>query len=247
MKLMLIGGGNNGHGNSNYETKEIDEEIVKMTQKNKPIFLFIGLASNFSDSYYDIMKNIYKNLGCECLYLKKKNIINNPNIVKEKIAKADIIYIGGGDSYKLVNTIKEYQIDKLLKEAITRNCIIAGISAGAILISNFGLSDYQILSKISNHYDFVQGLKILNINICPHSNNQERIDQLKELIKNEPKKVIALEDGCALKLDDNKYSIIKSKKDSKIKLMYWENALWNEKLLNNKNINKILKNIIDTK
>ena len=59
MKLMLIGGGNTRAGE--WETKEIDEEIVKMTGKEKPNFLFVGLASSYADSYYDAMKAIYKN------------------------------------------------------------------------------------------------------------------------------------------------------------------------------------------
>ena len=86
MKLMLIGGGEIGRGSTNYETKEIDEEIVKMSDKEKPNLLFIGLASSFSDSYYDYIKNIYKELGCNTVYLKKKNVINNPDIVKNKIS-----------------------------------------------------------------------------------------------------------------------------------------------------------------
>ena len=73
MKLMLIGGGEIGRGTTPYETKEIDEEIVKMTEKEKPKMLFIGLANSFADSYYDYIKKIYKNLGCETMYLKKKN------------------------------------------------------------------------------------------------------------------------------------------------------------------------------
>ena len=52
MKLMLIGGGDIGRSNTKYETKEIDEKIVKLSNKENPNFLFIGLASNFSDSYY---------------------------------------------------------------------------------------------------------------------------------------------------------------------------------------------------
>ena len=46
----------------------------------------------------------------------------------------------------LIDTLKEYEIDKLIKEAANRGCIISGISAGAIAIANSGLSDYQILN-----------------------------------------------------------------------------------------------------
>ena len=114
-KFMLIGGGDVGRGRTNYETGLIDLEVVKMTQKDNPNFLFVGLASNFSDSYYDTMKKIYQELGCTCSYLKKKNILNNPDIVKNKIKMADIIYFCGGDTIKLVNDLKEYGIDSLLK------------------------------------------------------------------------------------------------------------------------------------
>ena len=235
MKLMLIGGGDNGHGTTAYETKEIDEEIVKMTNKNNPTFLFIGLASSFSDSYYDIMKEIYKNLGCKTTYLKKKNIINNPDIVKNKITEADIIYMSGGDTKKLVDTLKEYKIDELIKEALNKGCVIAGISAGAIAIADSGLSDYQILNNISNKYAFTEGLKLININICPHANKKERIDDLKELLKENNKDVICLENGTALKIENNTIEIIYSL-NNKVKLI--NNT--NEMTLDNINIKKII-------
>ena len=106
-KYILVGGGNVGRGNSLYETEIIDKEAVKLTGKDNPNLLFIGLASSFSDSYYDTIKKIYKDLGCNTAYLKKKNIINNPQIVIDKINNADIIYFCGGDSIKLVNDVKE--------------------------------------------------------------------------------------------------------------------------------------------
>ena len=80
MKLMLIGGGNTRAGV--WETKEIDMEVVKMTGKEKPNFLFVGLASSFADSYYDAMKAIYKELGCECQYLKKRNPSSEDSVKK---------------------------------------------------------------------------------------------------------------------------------------------------------------------
>jgi len=228
MKLMLIGGGSNGHNNHPYETKKIDEEIVKMTNKENPTFLFIGLASSFSDSYYDIMKNIYKKLGCKTTYLKKSNIINNPEIVKRKICEADIIYMSGGDTTKLVNSLKEYHIDKLLFEAADRGCVLSGISAGANTIANSGLSDYQILQNISDNYAFTNGLGILDIDICPHSDDSKRYNGLKESLKNTNKKVLALDNGTALKVEGENFSIVTSITGAKARLVYWENNTWIE-------------------
>lgn len=210
-KIMLIGGGDVGRGNTNYETKEIDLEIVKMTNKESPNFLFVGLASDFSDSYYDTMKKIYKELGCNCAYLKKKNIINNPDIVKNKIKEADIIYFCGGDTIKLVNTLKEYHIDELLKEALDENTVLAGISAGAIMLCREGYSDSLKLREESDKYTFVDGLGFIDISLCPHyDKDNEKALELEEDLKDNHKKVVSLGNGVALKIEDDKYEIIKS-------------------------------------
>ena len=72
-KLVLIGGGDVGRGNTSYETELIDKEIVKMTDKETPNFLFIGLASSFSDSYYDTMKkNISRIRVSDCIFKEEK-------------------------------------------------------------------------------------------------------------------------------------------------------------------------------
>ena len=217
-KLMLIGGGETGRGTTTYETKEIDEEVVKMTEKENPIFLFIGLASSHSDSYYDTMKKIYKELGCTTEYLKKKNIINNPDIVKDKINRADIIYICGGDTVKLINDIKEYEIDKLLKDAYNRGCVMAGMSAGAIMLSREGFSDSLIFRGESDKHEFIKGFKFIDISICPHYHSnpvkdKELLDSIKE------KSVYGLENGTALKIIDDKIEYIKSIKDNNVYLV----------------------------
>lgn len=210
-KCVLIGGGDIGKGRSSYETKEIDEEIVKIAKKDNPTFLFIGLASSFADSYYDMIKKIYKNLGCNTVYLKKNNLIHNPDLVKNNIEKADIIYIGGGDTIKLLEYCRKYKLDLLLKEAYKRGCVLAGISAGAILLSKEGFSDSLILRGESKKHDFVEGFGFVPISFCPHYhiNNNKTLD-LKEKIENSKREVYCLENGTALKIINNHISIIKS-------------------------------------
>lgn len=230
--MLLVGGGEVGRGKTAYETKEIDIEAVKMTEKEKPNFLFIGLASTFSDSYYDTMKKIYKNLGCNCAYLKKKNIINNPQIVKDKIKEADLIYISGGDTIKLVNEVKEYGIDILLREAYENGTVLLGISAGAILLSNGGFSDSLILRGESNEYTFVEGLHFINLEISPHyKSNIKKDSSLKDYIKKTKKVFVCLENCTALKIIDNTYQVIKSSKEKEGYLCSVENNQLREQKL----------------
>ena len=128
-----------------------------------------------------------------------------------KISTADIIYIGGGDTIKLKETVLEYKIDALLKEAYNRGCVMAGISAGAILLTNEGFSDTFILRKESTKHQFIEGLNFINISFCPHYHeNTNKTKELQKELKGTNKEVYSLENGTALKIIDNKIKLIKS-------------------------------------
>ena len=213
-KYMLIGGGNIGRNDTKYETETIDKEIVKMTNKDKPNFLFIGFASSFADSYYKIIKKIYQNLGCNTSYIKKKNLINNPDIVKNKILDADIIYFGGGDTLKLLEKIEENKLKDTIDKAISNNTVIAGMSAGAIMLCKEGYSDSKILREESDKHEFIRGLNYLDIVISPHY--EEDSIKTKELLTDiNDKKIILIPNKCAIKVIDNKYEVISEDKDIK--------------------------------
>lgn len=231
-KLVLIGGGDVGRGNTSYETDAIDKKVVELTDKVNPNFLFIGLASSFSDSYYDTMKKIYKDLGCTCAYLKKKNILNNRDIVEKKISAADIIYFCGGDTIKLVNDLKEYDLVSLLKKVYDNGTIFVGMSAGAIMLSKEGYSDSLKLRDEADKYTFVEGLDFINIAICPHySNVIGKKEELKEDLKGTDKKVYSLDNGTALISIDNNISFISSINKSNAYLVYYSKDGYEEEKL----------------
>lgn len=216
MKLMLIGGGDIGRADTKYETGTIDEEVVKMTKKEEPNFLFISLASSFGDSYYKIIKDIYKNLGCKTGKISNKTL-SHMEVVEKKIKEADIIYIGGGDTVKLVNILKETGMDKMLKESLDNNTVLAGVSAGAIAYLKYGLSDVEIMNNISNNYVKVEGLGFLDYMFVPHfsSDPKKKLDLEDVLRKNNDIKAYCLDNCAALKIEDDKISVIKSKSDAK--------------------------------
>ncbi len=73
-KIVAIGGGENGRilpdGTKRlYETGPMDQEIIRLTGKETPNFLFIGHAQpvNIQKGYYDTMKKIYNEMyNCPC-------------------------------------------------------------------------------------------------------------------------------------------------------------------------------------
>lgn len=48
-----------------HETASFDKEIIKLTGKTNPKFLFIGLANKYPDYYFEVMDGIYNGMyGC---------------------------------------------------------------------------------------------------------------------------------------------------------------------------------------
>ena len=74
-KLVCIGGGEIPRYKDGvllpYETKEIDEEIVRLSGKGTPKLLFISIASSHPDEYFNGINKVYTVLGC---------IVNHLNI-----------------------------------------------------------------------------------------------------------------------------------------------------------------------
>lgn len=231
MKLMLIGGGDIGRGNTKYETKEIDEEIVRLSNKEKPNFLFIGLASCFADSYYKVIKDIYKKLGCETGKISNKTL-THIEVIEEKIKNADIIYIGGGDTVKLANILKENGIDKMLKEKLNTNCVLAGISAGAIIYLKYGLSDTEIINNISNNYVKVDGLNFIDYMFVPHfSSDSKKKKDLEKVLKNNKDCIALCVDNCAaIEIIDDNIKVIKSDENAKAYKAVYKNKLYLEEI-----------------
>ncbi len=216
MKLMLIGGGDIGKSGTKYETGAIDEKIVKLSGKKKPNFLFIGLASDFADSYYKLIKDIYKSLGCETGKISNKTL-THIEVVEEKIKKADIIYIGGGDTVKLVKVLKNNGIDKMLKEKLNTESVLAGISAGAIAYLKNGLSDTEIINNISDNYVKVDGLGFIDYMFVPHfSSDPKKKEDLEKILEDNKNKLALCVDNCAaIEFTDQSISVIKSDEKAK--------------------------------
>ena len=82
-KIVAIGGGENGRITSDgtrkpYETGPIDQEIIHLTGKENPHFLFLAHSQDTienENSYFETMQAIYNGrFGCECKHLLKDQL-----------------------------------------------------------------------------------------------------------------------------------------------------------------------------
>jgi len=204
-----------------YETKEIDEYIVSLSQKKNPKLLFIGTASKENPIYFNAFKNIYEKVGCDVEELKLFDETENemPLIktrideIRQKILSVNVIYIGGGNTKRMLNKWSEFGIGQMLVEAYENGIIVSGFSAGCY-------------SFFKYNYELIEGLGIINAIICVHYNekSEEKKNQFLNTIKEKNLPGITLDNGTAIHYFDNKFKIIKSIKEARAYKIICENG-----------------------
>ncbi len=209
MKIVAIGGGELGEG----ETLPMDRHIVEMTGSTNPNALFIPTASSDSSDYAATFSRIYGDaLGCEVetLFLLK----NPPPLgqIAETIATADLIYVGGGNTLKLMRRWRHLGVDRLLIEAAKRGTVLCGLSAGALCWFQYGHSDSMSFYHPDDwDYIRVKCLGLLPFTACPHYDGEDRDKNFQAMISREGGIGIALDDCAAFEVVDDQFRILSAR------------------------------------
>lgn len=227
-KIIAIGGGNIRKN----ETLLIDQEIARVAGKSQPKLLFIPTASLDDAGYIKSIHEHFTKLGCvvDTLCL----ISQNPSIqeIKTKIANTDIIYVGGGNTLRMMNLWRKLGVDKLLQQAQAQGKVLCGVSAGSICWFKAGNSDSRKFKNPEADYIKVTGLGLIEALHCPHFDSEsERKQSLKKMLKNYPGVAIALEDCTALQIMSKTYRILKSKPGAQAYKIYWQAGVFYEQVI----------------
>lgn len=223
-KLLCIGGGEIPRIKNGiklpYETREIDEEIVRISDKENPKLLFVGTASTNSYNYFLVIKEIFENLGCIVSNLDLLQDDLNMEDVKNSILNTDIIYVGGGNTRFMLEKWRELGVDKLFIEAYNKGIVCSGLSAGSYC-------------WFKTNYDLIEGLGIINAVNCVHyeQKDEQARNKLYDVIKETGLDGIALENCVALEIIDDKMKIVKSNNDRNAYKIIYKNGKFIEEIM----------------
>lgn len=245
-KIIAIGGGEIGRPGFPVETTEIDKEIINLTGKKNPKLLFIPTASSDSESYYETVKKHFGDtLGCETdvLYLIKNNLTKEE--IEKKVFSSDIIYVGGGNTLKMMKVWKKYGLDMILKEAYERGIVLSGLSAGSICWFKWGNSDSRKSVNPDAGMIKVSGLNLIKALHCPHYDFEEhRKPELKKMMSKTSGVSIAIDNCCAIQIIDDKYKVICSKETANAYKVYWKANKFYEEIIPKEQEFKPLKELL---
>jgi len=176
MRLYLSGGGSGSQNLFAYNS------FFNSIHKNKPI-LYIPLAMEEEkfDSCYKWFKSEIGYFGVNKFEMVKSSL----ELSKLDLSKYSSIFIGGGNTYKLLKELQNnYNIDKIKKYLIDGGIVYGG-SAGAIIFGKDIDACFLVDNKIecsTKGFDFLNGYSIL----CHFSKSNLKINEkyLKEYTKN---------------------------------------------------------------
>ena len=205
-RIIAIGGGEI----KNKTTLKIDEYIANLAKahagEKRANALFIGTASHDSMPYFNSFRKTYTSnfdIKAEVALMVYGEM--SVEKIAGKIAVADCIYVGGGDTVYMLDKWKEFGIDKLLIDAYNRGVIICGLSAGAICWFKDMYTDYEIMRGQSSEYVLRKGLGVLDGAMCPHFNEREK-DFTLALSKEQIKGAYCVENDCAIEFVNGEFS-----------------------------------------
>jgi len=169
-QIIAIGGGGFGR-NSNHD--KIEKYILKQSDKAKPNILFIPTASAEDKSYIVNYYSCFSKLKCSPSHL---TFFQRTPRLDSIINRADIIYVGGGNTKSMLAVWREWKLDKLLLNAYKKGKILCGVSAGAICWFKQGITD-----SWASNLNTLDCLGFIDGMACPHY--QEESDRRPDLHK----------------------------------------------------------------
>ena len=221
-KIVAIGGGEIRE----LETTAIDKRIIELTGKSRPKALFIPTASGDAAGYVETFQACYgKEFGCQTRILK---LTQDPPAFEEMSAvvlDSDLIYVGGGNTYRMMKIWRRLGLDAVLAEAASRGIVLSGLSAGAICWFKYGHSDSRSFSSNPEwNYIRVSGLGFINAVYCPHYHFEKREDAFLQMIAKRGGIGIACDNNAAIEIVGDHYRVLSSAPHAKAYKLFKHNG-----------------------
>jgi len=198
--IFLAGGG------TEKQSYGIDEILLKDAKK----ILYIPLAwknEDFESSYNWFISMVKQ-------HKKEPNVVILVDLNKSsKLENYNAVYIGGGNTFKLLKKIKDSGFDKKLVNFYMNGGTIYGGSAGALIFGK-DISTALICSDAdANEVNLkdTSGMNVLSDYDIQCHFVDSQIEEHKKYVKQNKRNVIAIPEESALLIKNNEYKVIGSK------------------------------------
>jgi dipeptidase E len=209
MKLLLTSAG--------LSNKTIAKTLSRLVGlPNDEIYVaFIPTAANVEDGSKDWLIEDYQNIKKQNYgFVDIVDISALPeNIWLPRLKKANVIFVGGGNTYYLVSWLRKSGLVNLLPDLL-KTRVYVGISAGSMAVTtNLRMSTSQksYSEKVFPLKDN-KGLGFVNFHVRPHFNSEHfpklTSKNIQKIAGEIPEPVYAIDDNTAIVVDNDKIDVV---------------------------------------
>lgn len=206
MKLFLTSA-----GLSNKTLVSAFENLVGLSG-DKVKIAFVPTAANVELGDKDWLINDYTNLKKQKYIVDIVDISALPKeIWLPRLKEANVIFVGGGNTFHLMHWFEKSGLKELLPELI-KTRVYAGISAGSCIAGPTIYNSVQNLFGEKYDLEIKEGMSLVNLQIIPHLNSpyfdKIREENLEVASKDLNEPVYAIDDNSAVVIDNDRIEVV---------------------------------------
>ena len=192
------------------ENPLLDRYVLEATGLDAPRICFLGTASGDRAATIEVFRHTFTKLGAEASHLALPWVPDydgppeagrpdgTPNVpdIRAHLLAQDAIYVGGGNTRRMLAIWRYYGVDELLHDLWASGAaVLAGVSAGALCWFESGVTD-----SIPGTLTPMQALGWLPGSYCPHYDGEPGRQPTYEglVADGQLPSGYAVDDGCAL-------------------------------------------------
>jgi len=188
----------------------LDRYALSLAGKERPTVCFLPTAAFDSDTYIQRFHASLAPLAGKTTHL---TLHGGPTQdIAQTLGDADIIYVGGGNTMRMLATWREWGVDVALKQAYAAGTVLCGISAGSLCWFEEGLTD-SIPGKLTR----MECLGLLKGSTCVHYDGEEdRRPEYQRAVAAGLSPGYGCDDGVGLHfIDESLHKVVSSRPDAR--------------------------------
>jgi peptidase E len=173
------------------ENPALELYALAQTRKSNPSVCFLPTATGDAPTYIAKFYATFAKQRCRPSHI---SFFERTPRLREILLAQDLIYVGGGNTKSMLAVWREWQVQKILRQAWNSGIVLAGVSAGAICWFAAGVTD-----SWADHLAPLPCLGWLPGACCPHYHGEtERQPSVHKFVaKGRVPQTLALDDGAA--------------------------------------------------
>ncbi len=206
MRIVLYSGGDYG------ANRVLNQSTLDLTRKSRPRITFIPSSSEWGMQDFAEFVDAFDQLrSLEYIYFPVDHL-PSPSLI-ENAFQSDIIFLAGGNTFYFLSTLRRSGLMRsLLAFAQTPGKVVAGFSAGAILLTpSITTASFPRFDRDDNYVNLknLKSLGLVNYEFFPHYRNSDRYRRaLSQYSRKSPYPLLGSPDFGGIVLNENETRIV---------------------------------------